>query len=299
MPRLSVTMPAFNAEATIKRAVTTTLRAMPVDSELLVLDDKSTDGTLGVLGDISDRRLRIIALENNVGKGNARMRLLAASDSEFVASMDADDISLPWRFSLQFRALRIADVLFGSAIRFGSAEPGGSHPSTMRPFLIRPSAPISLQPDEFPAALLFHNPAWQPSLLARRAAIDRVGGYKPSRFGEDWDLWLRIAESRAPMYRLATPVIAYRESPKQESRLPGQPEAIRRNTALRESYVKLFNSRVRSGSLTIGPQPAAAIKQIITNGLTEQLRAFRPLNRLHYTSFLRFDRTRAMRLFPE
>lgn len=45
MPRLSVILPALNAEDTVARAVSSTLRALPADAELVVLDDGSTDDT--------------------------------------------------------------------------------------------------------------------------------------------------------------------------------------------------------------------------------------------------------------
>ena len=279
MPRLVVTMPAFNAALTIRRAVTTTLRAMPADSELLVLDDKSTDNTLEVLEGIADGRLRIIAGEHNVGGGNARSRLLAESDSEYVASMDADDISFPWRFWLQLKALRSADVVFSSAIRFGD-----------RAGLILPSAPTSLSPKEFPAALLFHCPVWQSSLFARRSAIDDVDGYQPLRFAQDYDLWLRIAKSGARMRRLSIPVIAYRESPTQVTRSNTYLETVRRDEHLRRSYAALFNSRVESVSLDTGTQSGSAA-DIIRVGLVQQLPAFRFINRVHFSHFLRSNQS--------
>ena len=290
MPRLVVAMPAFNSESTIRKAVTSTLRAMPNDSELVVLDDKSTDRTVEELGKINDRRLRVIIASENSGKGSARRRLLEESDSEFVSAMDSDDITFPWRFSLQFRALQSADVVFSSVIRFGVAEPGCSHKIRSRALVIRPSKPVALLPDEFPAAMLFHCDAAQSSLLARRSAIVKAGGYYPSRFGEDYDLFLRIASSGARMLRLATPVIAYRASPGQDSRLASQPDALRSNSDLLNSYVNLFNSRVESVALGTEPRPRSEISKIMKLGLTEQLRFFRPLNRLHYKSFIRMNR---------
>ena len=267
---------------------------MPKDSELLVLDDRSTDRTLELLDTVRDHRLRVIAGETNVGSPTARRRLLEDSDSELFASMDADDISLPWRFSQQFKALKIADILFSSAIRFGTAAPGGSYKTASNAFIPKLSAPIALEPHEFPTALLFHNPVWQPSLFAKRHVIENVGGYNPGR-GYDWDLWLRIAVSGTRMYRMALPVIAYRESSLQASRQSSQPDGIRANSLLRASYMRLFNSLVRSEALSEGLSEADK-KRILMKGLHEVIANLRPVNQLHYSSFLRFQRVRATRI---
>lgn len=300
MPRLVVTMPAYNAESTIKLAVGSTLRAMPRDSELLVLDDKSTDKTLQVLDSVSDPRLRVLAAEQNVGGPASRRRLLSESDSEFVASIDADDVSFPWRFSLQETAIENADAVFSSAIRFGSVSSDRRIGTRLaRSMRVRPSAPVSIRPSEFPSAALFHNPVWHPSLFARRCAIEKVGGYNISRHGDDWDLWLRMARSGSRMCRLAVPVIGYRESPKQASRSRGKAAAIQKNRALRASYVDLFNSLARSVSLDID-QPLSEVAEIARTGLGEQLVRFRTMNRLHYGSVLLQNRIHfVLSLFPD
>lgn len=290
MPKLVVAMPAFNAEATIRQAVMTTLRAMPRDSELVVLDDKSSDKTLAVLDSIPDRRLRIIASQENLGSGSARQRLLVESDSEFVAAMDADDITFPWRFALQLRALQSFDVVFGSVIRFDRAQPGGIHRPTRLPTLMRPSAPIALKPEEFPAALLFHCAVWQSSLTAKRSAFDKVSGYQQLRYGQDWDLFLRMAASGASMYQIPMPLIAYRASPLQVTRRSDY-LSICRSQALRNSYAELFNLRISSIKVDTEGASRIALEETIKTGLEGQLKFFRTVNRLRYSRLLRPGRT--------
>ena len=295
-------MPAYNAETTVRLAVSSTLRAMPRDSELLVLDDKSTDNTLGVLESIRDPRLRILVADQNFGGPASRRRLLAESDSEILASIDADDVTLPWRFSQQEKALEFADVIFSSAIRFDSAKESASKvwaqlPRAMR---IRPSSTVPIQPGEFPSALLFHNPVWHPSLFARRSAIERVGGYNESRHGaDDWELWLRMAKSGIRMYRMALPVIGYRESPNQASRSPEHWAAVRGDSALRCSYVELFNAMTKSVYLCDEPRPLEKIAETVRTGLKEQLPLLRTINRLHYLHIIQQNRIHfVLSMFP-
>ncbi len=289
MPRLVVGMPAYNAESTVRRAVLSTLRAMPKDSRLVVFNDSSSDGTLAILDSIPDRRLSVINSPENVGGGNARKRLLAETDSEFFAAMDADDVTFPWRFSLQFKAAQTADVVFSAAVKFGG-----------RRGRVRPSAPTALRTEEFVAALLFHNPVWHPTLFARRSVIDKVGGYRSERYAQDYELWLRVALAGTKMCRLGVPVIAYRESLGQVTKSADYIEKIRSFNEMRRSYIDLFNSRIESVSLEMNLTATAASERI-DRGLREQLRIFRPLNRYQYSSFVRTHRSQdwLTRLFPE
>lgn len=272
MPRLTVMMPAFNAQKTILSAVESTLRAMPRDSQMLVLDDKSSDGTLDVLGGIRDKRLTVHESPENLGGGAARNQLLSISDSEYVASMDADDICLPWRFQFQLRALERSDLAFGPAVRFSE-----------RLRIKRPAAPIRLSPPEFRNALLFHNPAFHPSLAAKRAAIEAVGGYRPLRVAQDYDLWLRIAETGAKIVRLGSPVIAYRSSDGQVSQGSDYAARVRASSELRESYLTLFRSLTGHDIDNLSHERALRL-------LSSRIPEFRMLNRLHYARIIERDR---------
>lgn len=227
MPSLTVMMPAFNAKGTIGLAVTSTLRSMPRDSELVVFDDGSTDGTADVVEAIHDPRLRMIRNSANVGGGAARIRLLHETDSNFIASMDADDVCLPWRFVRQRRAVSRADIVFGTAVRFGDGIAS-----------LRPSAPLPLSPQQLPFALLFHNPLFHPTFFAKRSVVERAS-YRPMRVAQDYDLWLRLAASGVTLRQLAVPLIGYRIGEKQVSASSDYASRVKSDPDLRASYLRL------------------------------------------------------------
>lgn len=210
MPRLSVIMPAYNAEQTIKSAVSTTLKHLPADAELVVLDDASSDNTLRELEQLSmkDPRMVVHSEPRNLGAAKALQSLLLKTDSEFVARMDADDLVLPGRFRLQMASAQHGvDFTFMTVVHF--------RPQSKRlRSVLTPSLPLRLSAEVMPLHLLLVNPVAHSTMLARREAISALGGYRlvPA---EDYDLWLRAAASGARMLRLATPGIAYRHHPKQ------------------------------------------------------------------------------------
>ena len=211
MPRLSVLMPVRNAEALVGHAVRSSLRSMPRDAELVVWDDASTDDTIGAVDAIGDRRIRILRSDVALGPGGAMRELCERTDSELVARMDADDVSLPWRFAVQPATLKSTEweILFAPVVRF---ESGSAR--------VRLSAPVSIPPTMVPLHLAVMCTVMQPTMLARRSALVAAGGYRDVR-ASDYDLWLRAAAAGVQMGRSSLAVVAYRRHPGQFSFVPG------------------------------------------------------------------------------
>jgi dolichol-phosphate hexosyltransferase len=92
-PQLSILMPVYNEAATVERAVDNVLAAeLPVTSEIVLVDDGSTDGTRQILeaADWPDDRVRIHWHSKNRGKGAAVQTALADALGEFATIFDAD-----------------------------------------------------------------------------------------------------------------------------------------------------------------------------------------------------------------
>lgn len=238
MPLLTVMMPAKNASTTIRQAIRTTLKAMPRDAEIVVWNDGSADDTGDIAESVGDKRVRVIHSNVSVGGGRARQEIMSRSDSALIASMDADDLCLPWRFSSQSRLLRAADITFGSAIWFGS---------NLNQFRLK--NPVNYSPSDSRISLLFHSPFAHPTLLARRSAIDLVGGYSTIAKAQDYELWLRLAAAEVPIARLGLPTVAYRQSPGQVSGAAGYHDQIRATPQIWRSYRELALSLFRGSDV--------------------------------------------------
>jgi glycosyltransferase involved in cell wall biosynthesis len=229
MPRLTVIMPAKNAAATIASALRSTLRAAPADAEIVVWDDGSSDATAEVAEAFGSPKVRIYRSELSVGSGAARRSLMDLTDSEFVANMDADDVSLPWRFRLQLRQIQRADLVFSPSLRFTESWRS-----------VRLSQPLPVRVADAQVALLLGNPYPHSSMFGRRSAICAAGGYRNLRRAQDYDLWLRCASIGLRLMKHTTPVCAYRQSPHQISAQPGYKDAVWSDERLRESYRSLY-----------------------------------------------------------
>lgn len=94
-----VIVAAYNAERTVARALRSALAEAEV-TELVLVDDASTDATVATALDTDDGsgRLRIVRQPANHGPAAARNRAIAESTATYVAVLDADDMILPGRF---------------------------------------------------------------------------------------------------------------------------------------------------------------------------------------------------------
>lgn len=120
---LTVIMPAFDEEETIVLAAKRVLD-QPFVSELIVVDDASTDGTLACISTLTDPRIRIFRHEFNQGKGASLRTGLAIATSDYVAIQDADLEYNPADLEKLLVPLQegLADVVFGSRFLTGDAH---------------------------------------------------------------------------------------------------------------------------------------------------------------------------------
>lgn len=271
MPKLSVLMSAYGAEATVGLAIRSTLRSMPQDSELVVaVDGAGQESTEQVIDQLDDRRLRVSLSTENLGLARQLHRLMDITDSEYVGRIDADDVSLPWRFALSMPKLVGADYVFTAGVRFGQRR-------------LAPSYPLSLNHLELARALLFFTPVFHSSLVARRTAMDDAGGYRYLSYGEDSEFWIRAAARGQRLIKLGTPCIAYRLSPNQMSSATGADRRLDENPIMIKSFWSLAS---RFGLPVPDLQDIARIRMLHAD-LEEFLSPCRTIRRQYLRSHIR------------
>ncbi|MCX6470058.1 MAG: glycosyltransferase family 2 protein [Corynebacteriales bacterium] len=223
MAPLTVMMPARNAESTVATAIRSITRGLPRDGRVLVLDDASEDSTAAVVRDLArrDRRVGLLeSLSTRVGVVAAATALLDAADTPLVARMDADDISLPWRFRTQLALLRRhdLDLAFSPLVFMGPGR-----------FAVEPQPLLSAGPESVGLELVLNCAVAHPTMTGRRAAILDAGGYR-SVPSEDWDLWMRLSLNGARLGRTSCPGLAYRRHSGQTSAQPAWKAALASDT---------------------------------------------------------------------
>lgn len=190
LPRVSVIIPAYNAEAYLAETLASVEAQTYQDWEVVVADDCSTDRTVEVAEAFGDR-FTVLRGTANEGPAAARNRALAASNSELIALLDADDLWLP---AFLDRTVRLYDEHGARGDRVGIVTcdarllgPGGFLPQTYAELRGRPRE-LSL------SRMLLSNQVYG-SVVLPRALVEQAGGFCPDLFGtEDYDLWLRVLE---------------------------------------------------------------------------------------------------------
>ena len=104
---ISVIMSNYNTpEEYLRQSIESILNQTYQNFEFIIIDDCSTDNSLQVIESYTDKRIKIIRNEQNLGITKSLNKGLAVAVGEFVARMDADDIALPERFEKQVDFLK-------------------------------------------------------------------------------------------------------------------------------------------------------------------------------------------------
>jgi glycosyltransferase involved in cell wall biosynthesis len=188
--RVSVVLPYHQAEATLEEAVASVLAQRGVDLELLAVDDRSTDGGPARVAAIATRDPRVRPLRS-AGRGivAALSAGVAAARGELLARMDGDDVCLPGRLAAQV-ALMASDPGLGAVGTQVEAFPDAAVGEGLRRYVAWQNGLIT--PADHAREIFVEAPLCHPSVMLRRDALARVGGFRDVPWPEDYDLWLRL-----------------------------------------------------------------------------------------------------------
>lgn len=190
-----VIIAAYNAAATIGRAIDSALAQAEV-AEVIVIDDASTDDTAATARrhDDASGRLVVTTLAVNVGPSRARNLAIAASRAQLLAILDADDFFLPGRFAA---LLAVPDWdLIADNIVFVD-EAGAAHPD-LAAIAAHRIAPRRLSAAAFVEGCISRRDRYKGELgflkpVLSRAFLDAHGlrYAEEMRLAEDYDLYVR------------------------------------------------------------------------------------------------------------
>ncbi len=201
MPRISILLPARDAAATLPAALRSIARQTFRDWELVAADDGSVDGTRALLEAAGAR----VVATSGVGIVGALRAAMDVATAPLLARMDADDVMHPRRLELQLEGIEKLDVLASRVRVHGTSGEG------MRRYVAWQNG--LLDHAAIGGGMFVESPLVHPSVLLRREAVERAGGYRDAGWAEDYDLWQRLRESGARFGKRPELLLAWRDSP--------------------------------------------------------------------------------------
>lgn len=204
-PEVSVVLCIYNGEKYLRQTIDSVLSQDLANFELLLIDDGSIDGTLGIIREYEkkDSRCKVFTGPNLGLIGSRNMGIMQAQ-ADIIALMDADDICLSNRLSTQVQYLRTHPncVAVGSQVLLIDPED-----RAIKTFLIGTS---HREIDE--ANMVGRGGAIiNPSAMIRKNAIMEVGMYQQDFLhAEDIDMFLRLAEV-GTLANIPTTLLHYRQ----------------------------------------------------------------------------------------
>ncbi len=190
LPKVSVVVPAYNAAATIEKTLDSILAQTVTPSEIIVVDDGSSDATCEVVARYGDR-VRVIS-QANAGPAAARNHGIRESQFDWIALLDADDTWLPEKLECQLPHCQTGVGLVYC-------------------FEFEDEAKFSGEDLDF-ETLWTHNYIGTSTVILSKRTFEHVGGFVEDRSLmciEDYNLWLRIAASGDKIVTVKKSLIHY------------------------------------------------------------------------------------------
>ena len=189
-PLVSIVIPCYNSERYLEESLLSVIAQTYENIEIVVVDDGSTDTTPAIISrHTGDARVCVVS-QSNKGLAAARNAGLAASKGDYITFLDSDDIYMPSKIERQVAFLAEypdAGLAYCRSGHFLDADP--ARVSYAYNKSVGATEPILRR-------LMHGNFINVNTAMVKKPVLDAVGGFDPKfRIGEDWDLWIRLAQS--------------------------------------------------------------------------------------------------------
>ena len=188
-PKISVLMSVYNGEVFLRPAIESILQQSFADFEFLIVNDASSDHSREIILSYRDSRIRLIDNLQNIGLTRSLNKGLALARGDYIARMDADDISLPERLEEE---LKLFSGNVGLVSCWGRRiDEDGNRVS------VRWIDEVIRIPDKDIKKRMFTkgNCILGPAAIFSRKVVEKIGFYDETlRQAQDYNYWLRALQ---------------------------------------------------------------------------------------------------------
>lgn len=191
--KFSIVIPLYNKQNCIRETLRSVFNQSYTDFEVLVVDDGSTDGSLDVVKEFNDERLRIIE-KTNSGVSATRNEGIRAAANEWIAFLDADDIWTSFHLETLVKVHNQhpkAEVLCSNYEKFSSNE---NYVDKLEK--IEQKMTCFIVKDFYLRLLAEKHVIWSSTAVVRKDCFEKVGWFDERLIkGEDLDCWAKLYAS--------------------------------------------------------------------------------------------------------
>ena len=183
--KISIVIPTYNQAEYLQEAIESVFSQTYKNTEIIIIDDGSTDNTLKVVNSFNDNKI-IFIQQRNKGASSARNTGIKEANGEYIAFLDSDDLWLKDKLRKQIDFMRENQKV--GLLGTGCFQVIDTNKMIYKK--IFPHKNEILQKD-----LIKYNPFIQSSVMVRKNVFNDIGLYDEKfKESEDYDLWLRIAQ---------------------------------------------------------------------------------------------------------
>jgi len=228
LPAITVLMPVYNGATYLNEAIDSILNQTFNNFEFIIIDDASTDDSLGIIKSYDSSRIRLVENKNNVGQSVTLNKGISLARGKYIARMDQDDISMPERLKKKFEFMENnSDIdICGSWVELMGKYDG--------------IVELETDSERIKINLLTNQNFSHPTVMIRKSTlVDYDLNYNPTfAIGNDWDLWVRMFEY-CSFANLPEPLLKFRMHDKQYSKTMWEQNNAETNRVLTDLLKKI------------------------------------------------------------
>ncbi|SNY15304.1 Glycosyltransferase involved in cell wall bisynthesis [Orenia metallireducens] len=204
MPKISVIMSVYNNQDYLRESIESIINQTYKDFEFIITDDCSTDNSVNIIREYTNKDKRIIFVQNkeNIGLTKSLNKMIEIASGEYIARMDGDDIAKLNRFEEQikvFKENRDVDMVFSNVLLID--EKSNYICPSFRPNKLKKIIELMDIINYIP----------HPTIMIKKDVLDNKGRYNPDfRTGQDKELWERLIKKNTNFYYLRKILLFYR-----------------------------------------------------------------------------------------
>jgi len=231
MRPITILLPAYNCEDTIKEAIESCLKQSFVDFELLVINDGSIDNTEKIIRQFSDVRITYLKNETNKGLIFTLNRGLDCSESNYIIRMDSDDIMYKNRLKIQFEFMERNPNIIASGCFMRKI-------GMQRGVCKQPVLDYDIK-----RKLLFDSPLFHPTVIIRKSIIDSFSIKYENEYkhAEDYKFWCDLSKY-GNLANIDKIVLKYRINENQVSKIFSDSQSYTKNKIRKEILFKQLDN---------------------------------------------------------